>query len=68
MFNKGPCCPPPNNHGGGFFTIIAIFVLCVLIFYQLIITLFLPLRVNIFILLVEIFLLTFLLYRVIWPY
>lgn len=70
MFTNGPCCPPPNKkpHGGGFFTIIAIFALCILIFYQLIITLILPLRFNIFILLLELFILTFLLYRVVWPH
>lgn len=66
------CCPPPNcnnnNRGGGIFTILAIFALCILIFYQLIITLILPLRFNIFILLLESFILLFLLYRVIWPY
>lgn len=70
MYNNGPCCPPPNHkgRGGGFFTILAIFALCILIFYQLIITLILPLRFNIFILLLELFILTFLLYRVVWPH
>ena len=69
MFNnQGPCCPPPRRPGGGFFSIIAIFALCILIFYQLIITLILPLRFNIFILLLELFILTFLLYRIVWPH
>ena len=69
MFNQGPCCPPPNRRGGGgFFAILAIFALCILIFYQLIITLILPLRFNIFVLLLEIFILTFLLYRIVWPH
>jgi hypothetical protein len=67
MYNKNSCCPPPNR-GGSVFTIIAIFALCILIFYQVILTLILPLRFNIFILLLEIFILIFLLYRIIWPY
>jgi hypothetical protein len=67
MFNKGPCPTPPNK-GGGLFTIFAIFALCILIFYQIIITLILPLRFNIFILLLEVFILIVLFYRVIWPY
>lgn len=69
MFNNGPCCPPPRRPGGGgFFSILAIFALCILIFYQLIITLILPLRFNIFVLLLELFILTFLLYRIVWPH
>lgn len=48
--------------------VICIFVLGVLIFYQVIITLILPLRFNIFILLVEFVLLLFFLYRIVWPY
>jgi len=67
MFNNKPCCPPPHR-GSGLFSIIAIFALCILIFYQLIITLIIPLRFNIFILLIEVFLLLFFLYRVIWPH
>jgi len=54
--------------GGGLFTIIAIFVLSVLIFYQVIITLILPFRFNIFILFIEVLLLFFLLYRIVWPH
>ncbi len=54
--------------GGGFFSVLAILVLCVLIFYQIILTLILPFRFNIFILLIEISLLIFFLYRIIWPY
>lgn len=71
MYNNRPCPPSPcgnHNRGGGFFTILAIFALCILIFYQLLITLILPLRFNIFVLLLEIFILIFLLYRVIWPH
>jgi len=58
-----------NRHNNfSFFTIIGIFLLSVLIFYQVIITLILPLRFNLFILLIEVFLLFFLLFRIIWPY
>ena len=53
---------------GSFFTVLAILGLSILIFYQVIITLILPLRFNIFILLIEISLLLFLLYRIVWPY
>lgn len=60
------CNRPPR--GGGIFTVLLIFLLSVLIFYQVIITLILPLRFNLFILLIEVFLLFFLLFRVIWPY
>lgn len=58
-------CPRPC--GGGFFTILAIFALSVLIFYQIIITLILPIRFNCFILLIEVFLFFFLIFRIIWP-
>ena len=57
-------CP----RGGGFFSVIAIFALCVLIFYQIILTLILPLRFNIFIMFIEVLLLIFFLYRIVWPY
>ena len=50
------------------FTIIILFILAVLIFYQSIITLILPFRWNIFLLLLEIFLFFFFLFRIIWPY
>lgn len=59
---------PNRNCGGGLFTILAIFALSILIFYQIIITLILPLRFNLFILLIEVFLLFFLLYRIIYPH
>lgn len=49
------CNRPPR--GGGIFTVLLIFLLSVLIFYQVIITLILPLRFNLFILLIEVFLL-----------
>ncbi|MGYP000622924929 len=55
----------PHN---SFFNVLAVFILGVLIFYQVIITLILPLRFNIFILLVEFLLLLFFLYRIVWPY
>lgn len=58
---------PNRNWGGSFFTILAIFALSILIFYQVLITLILPLRFNIFILLIEVFLLFFLLFRIIYP-
>ncbi len=62
-------CPRPCKRGpGGFFTVFAILILCVLIFYQVIITLILPFRFNIFILFVEILILLCLLYRIVWPY
>ncbi len=55
----------PHN---SFFNVLAVFILGVLIFYQVIITLILPLRFNIFILLIEFSLLLFFLYRIVWPY
>lgn len=58
----------PRKKGSGFFSIIVIIGLSILIFYQVIITLILPLRFNIFILLIEVALLFFFLYRIIWPY
>jgi len=59
------CC---NNNKNPFFTLILIFCLSILIFYQIIITLILPLRFNIIVLLVECFLLFFLLFRLLWPF
>ena len=58
---------PNKNYGGGFFTILAIFGLSILIFYQVLITLILPIRFNLFVLLIEISLLFFLLFRIIYP-
>ena len=57
-----------RNCPNGFFTIFAIFALSILIFYQLIITFILPLRFNIFVLIVLVLLLLFFLYRIVWPY
>ena len=57
-----------KNNGGGIFSVFAIIALSILIFYQVIITLILPLRFNIFILLIEVALLFFFLYRIVWPY
>lgn len=61
-------CGCGNNRPPGLFSIFAILLLGCLIFYQVIITLILPLRFNLFILLIEVFLLFFILYRIIWPY
>lgn len=52
----------------GFFEIMWIFILCVLISYQVILTFILPFRFNLFILLIEVMLLFFILWRIIWPY
>lgn len=49
-------------------TVIILFILGMLIFYQAIITLILPFRFNIFILLIEIALFFFFMLRIIWPY
>jgi len=58
-----------NNRGffNGFFSFITVLILAGLIFYQTLITLILPFRFNIFILLVEICLLGFILFKIIWP-
>ncbi|MBR1413041.1 MAG: hypothetical protein IJ574_00020 [Bacilli bacterium] len=64
-FNKNCCGRGPRNT---LFSVIAIMVLSVLIFYQVILTLILPFRTHIFILLVEVALLFFFIYRVVWPY
>lgn len=58
----------PCRRNGGFFSVLAVLCLSVLIFYQIIITLILPLRFNIFVLLIEVALLFFFLYRIVWPY
>lgn len=58
---------PNRNYGGGLFTILAIFALSVLIFYQVLITLILPIRFNIFILFLEVSLLFYFLFRIIYP-
>jgi len=58
---------PNRNFGSSFITILAIFGLSILIFYQVIITLILPIRFNIFILLIQVCLLFFLLFRIIYP-
>lgn len=59
-------CRPPK--GSGIFTVLGIFILLFLIFYQVIITLIIPIRFNLFVLFIEVILLIFLIYRVIWPY
>jgi len=62
-------CPNPNNNPfRGIGNIIWVILLCILIFYQIIITFIFPFRWHIFILLVEVFLLFIILYRIIWPY
>lgn len=55
----------PFNNG---LSVIILFILGILIFYQSIITLILPFRWNIFVLFLEIFLFFFFLFRIIWPY
>lgn len=57
-------CNGPRNG----FTVIILFILGVLIFYQALITLILPFRFNIFILLLELALFFFFMFRIIWPY
>lgn len=57
-------CNGPRNG----FTVIVLFILGVLIFYQALITLILPFRFNIFILLLELALFFFFIMRIIWPY
>ncbi len=49
-----------------FFTIVIILFLSVLIFYQILITLLLPLRINIILLMIECFLLFYFLFRLFW--
>lgn len=51
-----------------FLLLITILALSVLIFYQVIITLILPLRFNIIVLLIELALLFFCLFKLLWPY
>lgn len=58
---------PNRNFGGGLFAVLAIFALSILIFYQVLITLILPIRFNIFILLIEVSLLFYFLFRIIYP-
>lgn len=52
----------------GFFGIIWIFILCILICYQSIISFFFPVPFNLIILFAEILLLFWILWRIIWPY
>ena len=59
-----PCGKRPNSG----FNIFILFILSILIFYQLIITFIFPFRWNIFLLCLEIFLFFFFLFRIIWPY
>lgn len=58
----------PCKRPGSGFTVLILFILAILIFYQLIITLILPFRWNIFLLILEVFLFFFFLGRIIWPY
>lgn len=55
----------PKN---SFLILISIACLCILIFYQTIITLIIPLRFNIIVLLIECMILFFLLFKLLWPY
>ena len=59
---------PCGRRPGGGFTVLILFILAILIFYQLIITFILPFRWNIFVLILEIFLFFFFLGRIIWPH
>jgi hypothetical protein len=56
------------NKGNSFLSVLFVLILSCLIFYQVIITLILPFRFNIFILLIEIFILFAILARIVWPY
>jgi len=60
-------CPRPGPFKG-FFGVLAIFILCGLIFYQALLTFLLPFRFNLLILLIEIFILFYILWRIVWPY
>ena len=60
-------CNNNNNFFRGFFSIFWVLILSCLIFYQTIITLILPFRFNVLILLIEVGLLFFILFRIIWP-
>ena len=62
--NKWKNCNNPFNR---FSSLVLFLLLCVFIFYQVIITFFFPFRWNIIILFVEIFIQLFLLYNIIWP-
>lgn len=61
-------CNRPGPRPGTGLTIIILFILGILIFYQALITLILPFRWNIFVLFLEIALFLFFLTRIIWPY
>jgi hypothetical protein len=54
-----------NNNN--FITLILILGFSILIFYQSLITLIIPLRVNILLLIVEFSILLFLLFKLLWP-
>lgn len=68
MYNNCPPPHPPFNPFNGFFLFLAALVLAVMIFWQAILVLILPLRFNIFILLIELLLLFFIIYRIVWPH
>lgn len=67
MYNNCPP-PPPFNPFNGFFLFLAALILSCMIFFQTILVLILPLRFNVFILLIEITLLFFIIYRIVWPH
>ena len=56
---------PCRNNG---FAVVMIFLLSILIFYQVILTFIFPFRWNIFVLIIELFFLFFFIARIIWPY
>ena len=62
------CQGPNRNPFKGLSTALWIIILCGLIFYQIILTFIFPFRWHIFILLLEICILFFLLFKIIWPY
>lgn len=61
MYNLFNCFPPKKG-----WLILLVIILSILIIYQAIITIIIPFRFNVFILLCEILLLFYILWRIIW--
>lgn len=57
-----------NNFFGGFFWFLFAIVISIMIFWQTLLVLIFPIRFNVFILLVELLLLFFIIYRIVWPH
>ncbi len=57
-----------NNFFNGFFGLFFGLVLACMIFWQTIFVLIFPLRCNIFVLLIEVALFFFIVYRIVWPH